>query len=277
MKYLLIFLVSSFAFAEAPECPRECDPTGAPAVPGLENMREIRESVTGECTQVDEIVVRAPHADDPCKFDNIASGHFNDPAGGVLAWTAPVDKSYPGLPCKGKVVENFCYLKSNNLYARSGSVRWAKNSDGGYNLSLKKSSEPCDGESCAYPYEQDDVTIAVDPENIYDIQQRDNTIIECRPENCYSVSIHPQGYATPGGFRPGYVQIVTVTRESDGSVKTRLFVNGVYGVFTSDRVTRDGVVAEGKVRPELIGKKPDTFRSCSDAFSERRTLYFPQK
>jgi len=276
MKCLLTLLfISGLSFAQAPECPRACDLPELPPVPGIENMRDIREHTTGECTEVSEIVVTAPNPDDPCNFENISRGHFNDPAGGVLAWSSYVQKTYPGVPCQGRVVDNLCYVKTNNLYARSGSVRMARNIDGGINLTLKKSAEPCSGESCAYPYEQDEVSFGIDPENIFDTQKRENTIIECRPENCYSVSIHPQSFSTPGGNNPGYVQTMTVTRESDGSVRTRLFVNGVYGVFTS-RVTTDGEVGEGKVRQELIGKEPDTFRSCLDPFSERRSLYFPK-
>ncbi len=276
MKFLILFFIPVSVFATTPECRRACDTPGAPEV--QTDVQAIREHVTGECTEVEEIVVRPPNPDDPCNFANIDGSLFHDENGGGVSWSADVDKSYPASGrCAGEVVNNLCYIRTNGIYAESGSTRWYRDENtGGYILRVKQSQECRDhkNNSCTIPYERPELSLAVNYEDIYDAQNKDDSIVECLPANCYSITIGTNYHRTPGGYRTPIFQMLTVTRERDGTLKTRLYVNGP--VFTS-RVTVNGRVGEDRFRPELVGRRASTFPACSEDFSERRASYFPRR
>ncbi|MES2526164.1 MAG: hypothetical protein V4598_03730 [Bdellovibrionota bacterium] len=276
MKYLILFFIPVLVFAAGPECRRPCETPGSPEVPGF--IQDIRENVTGDCTEVEEIVVRPPNPDDPCNFANIDGALFHSTDGGGVSWMGDVDKSYPASGrCVGDVVKNLCYIRSNSIYAESGSTRWHRDENsGGYILEVKQSQDCRDHKNnmCAVPYEREQLSLAVNYEDVYDAQNRDDSIVECLPANCYSITIGTNYHRTPGGYRTPIFQMVTVTRERDGTLKTRLYVNGP--VFTS-RVAVTGRVGENRFRPELIGRRADTFPSCSEDFNERRASYFPRR
>lgn len=274
MKFLLLILLSGMAFAAGPECQRACEPEGTPTVP--EVLRDIREHVTGECTEVSEIVVTPPQPDDPCTLANLDGSLYHDSDGGDLSWMADVDKSYATTgKCRGEVINNLCYLRTNNLYAPGGAARWTRDSDGNYLLQLKQSQECRDhrNNSCTIPYERASLDIAVSPEDIFDNQNKEDTIVPCHPRNCYSITLATNYYRTPGGYKIPIFQMVTVTREADGSLRSRAYVNGP--VHTS-QVTSTGLVGEGDVRRDLLGRRDSEFVSCTVPFSERRRSYFPK-
>ncbi len=277
MRFLLLFFIPVLALA-TPECQRPCDTPGAPQVSGAGVLQDIREHVTGECVEVEEIIVRPPHADDPCSFSNLDSILYHDADGGDVSYSETVDKSYPASGgCAGVVANNFCFLRTNGIYAQSGSTRWRRDQDGdGYILDIKQSRDCREhkNNSCTIPYEREQLSIAVKHEDIFDAQNRTDSIVECRPENCYSITIGTNNGRTPGGYSLPLFQKVTVTREADGSIRSRLYVNGP--VFTT-RVTLNGLVGENRLRPELIGRRPDTFVSCQEDFNVRRASYFPRR
>ena len=186
-----------------------------------------------------------------------------------MAWSAPVDQNYtPGGTCAGRVLDNLCYLKSNGIYPRGGSHKWTRDGENDLLILDIKKNPKCSGEACAFPYEKDRLSIGVSFDEIFDTQQRENTVIECRPENCYSISlVSSQVMLTPRQKRLGG-QVLTVTRLPDGSLRTRLFVNTAYTTVLS-RYTVDGRLGENKVHPELIGKAPDTFKSCNEPYKSR--------
>lgn len=265
---IFLFLIPLFAFA-GPECPRGCDLSELPSVPA--DLISIREKVTGECAQVEEIVVTPRNPEDPCSFDNIdtITSNYLPEEGQEVSWSASIDKNYtPGGTCAGRVLDNLCYIKSNNIYPQSGSHKWVRDHANDLLILDIKKSKNCSGESCAFPYERDRVSIGVPFDEIYDTQQRKNTVIECRPENCYSISlVSGSSRLTPGKKNLGH-QVITVTRMPDGSIRTQLYINTAYTTVLS-KDTKDGRLGEGGLHPELVGKAPDTFQSCSVPFAQR--------
>jgi hypothetical protein len=269
---LLANLFACLAYA-GPECPRDCDASGAPEI--IADLKKISEHITDSCMP-NGIVVTKPDPDDPCTSNNILAAPYSSKEGGPVSYEGYVDRKYvSGKECAGKILDNVCYIKYNGIYAMSGSTTFQKGEDG-IILNLKNNQKDCKNQACLFPYELPKLNVLIPFGEIYDCQHQEGVVIDCPETNCYSIDTTSAGDSTPGGYHLDGATI-TVTRQQDGTLTTKMYLNRGYPTVTSGRIAHTIAVGEEIEYKDFLGKKPSKIVSCDESFEERRKLYFPKK